>query len=135
MKLSLRSKLITRVTAGVSVRTERPIAESASVPIIPPWTKPEWLAMSSVPVISTTAVPSPVSTSCIPSHSHAREGAFTTSLTALSLWHGHARGGGPGDQAVPVVQHVGLAEQQRLLHLDHAADCAEAALHDRAQEV
>src|SRR5713226_872431 len=135
MKLSFRSKLMARTTPGISVRNDRPIAESASVLIMPPCTKPEWLAMSSVVAISTTAVPSPVSTSCNPSHSQAREGAWVTSLTALSFWHRHAGRRGPSDQPAPVVDHVGLAEEERLLHLDDLADRPQASLNDRAEEV
>src|SRR6267143_4546284 len=136
MKLSFRSKLIARTTPGFSVRTERPIAESASVLIIPPCTKPEWLAMSSVVVISTTAVPSLVSTSWRPSQAQAREGDLESIsppplrgtsprggeeiflLTALSLRHRHAGRGRPRDQPAVLVDHVRLAEEQRLLHLD-----------------
>src|ERR1700687_3150117 len=36
MKLTFRSKLIARTTPGLSVRTDRPMAESANVLIIPP---------------------------------------------------------------------------------------------------
>src|SRR5437773_6240119 len=43
MKLSFRSKLIARATRGTIVRSERPIAESARVLIMPPCTKPDWL--------------------------------------------------------------------------------------------
>src|SRR5712691_6219385 len=135
MKLSFRSKLMARTTPGLRVRSERPIAESARVLIMPPCTTPEWLAMSSVVAISTTAVPSPVSTSFKPSHSHAREGACVTSLTALSLRHRHARRRSPCDQPAAVVDHVGLAEEQRLLHLDDPADGPQASLDDWAQEV
>src|SRR5438132_756572 len=153
MKLSIRSKLMARETPGFSVRSDRPMAESASVLIIPPCTKPEWLAMSSVALISTTAVPSPVSTSCRPSKAQAREeilesgsppplrgtsprgGEVTFLFTALPLRHGHARRGSARDKAPPIVDHVGLAEEQRLLHLDNAADCPQASVDDRAQEV
>src|SRR5207245_1243390 len=170
---SFRSKLMARETPGFSVRSDRPMAESASVLIIPPCTKPEWLAMSSVAVISTTAVPSPVSTSCRPSKAQARDGDLesgsppplrgtsprageeilesgspsplrgtsprggevTFLFTALPLRHGHARRGSARDKAPPIVDHVGLAEEQRLLHLDNAADCPQASVDDRAQEV
>src|SRR5437660_2333004 len=193
MKLSIRSKLMARETPGFSVRSHRARAESASVLIIPPCTKPEWLAMSSVALISTTAVPSPVSTSCRPSKAQARDGDLesgsppalrgtsprggeeilesgsppplrgtsprageeilesgspsplrgtsprggevTFLFTALPLRHGHARRGSARDKAPPIVDHVGLAEEQRLLHLDNAADCPQASVDDRAQEV
>src|SRR5437899_6105 len=150
MKLSFRSKLIARTTPGFSVRTDRPIAESASVLIMPPCTKPEWLAMSSVVVISTTAAPSPVSTSRRPIHSHALEGADsppplrgasprggeeTFSFTALPLRHGHAGRGRARDQPALVVEDVRLAEEQRLLHLHDPAHGAQAPVYDRAQEV
>src|SRR5712691_1292957 len=135
MKLSFRSKLMARTTPGFSVRTERPMAESASVLIMPPCTKPEWLAMSSVVVISTTAVPSPVSTSRIPSHSQARDGALTSSLTALTLRHGHTGRGRARDEPALLVHHVGLAEVERLLHLDDAPDGPQTSFDDRAQEV
>src|SRR5260370_40891282 len=91
--------------------------------------------MSSVVAISTTAVPSPVSTTFNPSQAHAREGVWVVSLTALSLRHGHARRRSPCDQPAAVVDHVGLAEEQRLLPLDDPADRTQAALADRAHEV
>src|SRR5437868_3871511 len=138
MKLSFRSKLMARATPGLRVRRDRPMAESASALIMPPWTKPAWLAMSGVGVISRTANPSPSSASSISSHAHAAllplftsplagevGGAAAgwgcarvlSSLTALPLRHRHAGGGGPRDEAVLVVQHVRLAEQQRLAHV------------------
>src|SRR5713226_4001328 len=135
MKLSLRSKLMARTTPGLRVRNERPIAESASVLIMPPCTTPEWLAMSSVVAISTTAVPSLVSTTFNPSQAHAREGECVVSLTALPLGHRHARRRSPCDQPAAVVDHVGLAEEERLLHLDDTADCPQASFNDRAEEV
>src|SRR5712691_4122960 len=149
MKLSFRSKLIARTTPGFSVRTERPMAESASVLIIPPCTKPEWLAMSSVVVICTTAVPSPASTSRIPSHSQAREGVSppprrgtsprggeaTFLFTALALRHGHTGRGRARDEPALLVHHVGLAEVERLLHLDDAPDGPQTSFDDRTQEV
>src|SRR5260370_25008295 len=148
MKLSFRSKLMARVTPGTSVRTERPMAESASVLIRPPCTKPEWLAMSSVVVISTTAVPSPVSTKRRPSQAHAREvpspfrgrvgwgcAALNSLLTALTLRYGHAGGGRARDQPALVVENIRLAEQQRLLHLDDASHRAKAAVDDGSKEV
>src|ERR1700674_722838 len=136
MKLSFRSKLIARTTPGLSVRTDRPMAESASVLIIPPWTKPEWLAMSSVGVISTVAVPTPVSTSVSPSHSQAREeGACLSSLTALALRNGEASRGRSRDQSVLIVQDIGLAEHQRLLHFHNPADRAKAARDHRPDEI
>src|ERR1700674_1200714 len=134
MKLSFRSKLIALTTPGVSVRRDRPMAESASVLIIPPWTKPEWLAMSSVGVMSTVAVPSPVSTVSRPSQAHNLD-TVVTSLTSLSLRHRHACGGSSRDQSPALVDHVGLAEQQRLPHLDHAAYRPNATFDHRPQEV
>src|SRR5467141_266786 len=136
MKLSFRSKLIARTTPGFSVRTDRPIAESASVLIMPPCTKPEWLAMSSVVLISTTAVPSPVSTSRRPSHAQAREGAACLrSLTALPFRHRHAGRGRSRDQPALVVEDVRLAEEQRLLHLHDPAHRSQPPVDDRPQEV
>src|SRR5216684_3785001 len=148
MKLSLRSKLIARTTPGSMVRSERPMAESASVLIMPPCTKPEWLAMSSVVVISTTAVPSPVSTKRRPSQAHAREvpspfrgkvgwgcAEFNSLLTALTLRYGHAGGGRARDQPALVVENIRLAEQQRLLHLDDATHGAKASVDDGTKEV
>src|SRR5450759_1040106 len=165
MKLSLRSKLSALTTPGVSVRSDRPIAESASVLIIPPWTKPEWLAISSVGVISTVAVPSPVSTRVNPSHAQALDGLsiapltslplagersvvpslssvargtrneLYSSLTALSLWHRHTRYRRACHQPALLVDHVRLAEEERLLHLDHAADCSQTPFDDGPQEV
>src|ERR1700681_513305 len=136
MKFSFKSKLIARTTPGVSVRSDRPMAESARVLIIPPWTKPEWLAMSSVGVISTVAVPSPVSTSVRPSHSQAREeGACVSSLTALALRNGETGRGRSRDQSVLIVQHVCLAEHQRLLHLHDPPDSPKTARDHRPDEV
>src|ERR1700687_4098022 len=134
MKLTFRSKLIARTTPGLSVRTDRPMAESANVLIIPPCTKPAWLVMSSVGVISTTAVPSPVSMVSRPSHAHVLDVAVT-SLTNMPLWDRHPRRRRVRHQSPLLVQHVSLAEVQRLLHLDHAADRAQAPLDHRAQEV
>src|ERR1700694_3793773 len=135
MKLSFRSKLIARITPGFSVLTERPIAESARVLIIPPCTNPEWLAMSSVGVISTTAIPSPVSATVRPSQVHAREGAPVSLLTALPLWHRHARRPGPRHQTAPLVQDISLAEKKGLFHLDHTTHRSETAFDHRADEV
>src|SRR6202162_3399149 len=133
MKFSFKSKLIARTTPGVSVRSERPMAESARVLIMPPWTKPEWLAMSSVAVISTVAEPSPVSTSSRPSQAHAGDCTLSViSLTALALRDRQARRRGRGHQPAFGVEHVRLPEQQRLLDLHHAPDRPEPALHDRA---
>src|SRR5258708_21727705 len=129
MKLSFKSKLMARTTPGFSVRTDRPIAESASVLIIPPWTKPEWLAMSSVGVMSTVAVPSPVSTSARPSHSQAREVARVRSLTALSLWYFEAGRPGSRHQPVLALQHLRLPAQHGLRHLHDAADRPKAPRH------
>src|SRR5260370_9606224 len=122
MKLSFRSKLIARATPGLRVRRLRPIAESASAVIIPPWTKPAWLAMSSEGVISTVAVPSPASTRLIPSQRQAGETTSTWLLTALALPDRHPGPRGPGHQAPLLVENVRLAEQQGLAHLDHSAD-------------
>src|SRR5882672_21008 len=133
MKLSLRSKLIARVTPGVRVCTDLPIAESARVLIMPPCTKPEWLAMSSVAVMSTVAVPFPASMTCRPSHCQAREGA--TSLTTLSLRHRHACRRGPRHHPVLLVQDICLAEEQRLFHLDDTPDCANPPRDDGPDEV
>src|ERR1700687_3729016 len=136
MKLSFRSKLMARTTPGFSVRSARPMAESASVLIIPPWTKPEWLAMSSVGVMSTVAVPSPVSTSVRPSHSQAREdGACSTSLPALSLWNGETCRRRPRHQPVLVVQDIGLAEHQCLLHLHDPSHSTKTPRDDRPDEI
>src|ERR1700682_907624 len=134
MKLSFRSKLIALTTPGLSVRRDRPMAESASVLIIPPWTKPAWLAMSSVGVISTVAVPSAVSTVSRASHVHNRD-PFFPSLTPLPPRHGHAGGGGPSHEAAALVDHLRLAEEERLLHLHHAADRANASRDDGADEI
>src|SRR5450759_2186439 len=135
MKLSFKSKLIARTTPGFSVRSDRPMAESSSVLIIPPCTKPEWLAMSSVEVISTVAVPSPVSTRFMPSHAQAREGACVGSLTALSLGDSEAGRRRTRHQPALLIQHVGLAEHQRLLHLDDPTHGADAPRDDRPDEV
>src|ERR1700682_3591775 len=115
MKLSFKSKLIALTTPGVSVRSDRPMAESASVLIIPPWTKPEWLAMSSVALISMMATPSPVSTVCNPSHVHNWD-TVPTSFTPLALSHRQAGGRRSRHQPALLVQYVGLAEHERLLH-------------------
>src|SRR3977135_4136196 len=90
--------------------------------------------MSSVGVISTVAVPSPVSTACKPSQAHALEGAVT-SLTTMALRDRHARRRRVCHKSPLLVKDVSLAEQQRLLHFDHTADRPQAPLHDRAQEV
>src|SRR5579864_7231723 len=134
MKFSLRSKLIARATPGFTVRSERPMAESASVLIMPPCTNPAWFAISATGVISTVAVPSPSSTSLMPSQRQAGD-ATGVSLTALALRHRHAGRRRAGDQAVRVVEHVRLAEQQRLPHFDHAADGPQAAGDEWAEEV
>src|SRR5436309_7691822 len=126
MKLSFRSKLIERTTPGLMVRNARPMAESARALIMPPWTKPIELAMSSVGVISTTATPCSWETSEMPSQLQARD--TTALLTALALRYRHTCRRRARDQPVAVVDDVGLAEQQRLPDLDHAADGAQAAL-------
>src|SRR5262245_42643413 len=133
MKLSLRSKLIERTTPGLMVRKARPMAESARALIIPPWTKPALFALSSVGFISTRARPSSWATSRSPSHSQARE--IATLLTALAFRDGHACRGRARDQPVLLVEDVGLAEEQRLAHLDHPPDCAQPALDRRPDEV
>src|SRR5258708_15863621 len=120
MKLSFRAKLMARITPGFRVRTDRPMAESASVLIIPPCTKPEWLVMSSVGVISTMAVPSPVSTASMPSHAQVLDVAVT-SLTPLPLRHRHARRRPACHQPPPLVQHLPPAHNPRLLHLPASA--------------
>src|ERR1700694_795900 len=135
MKLSLRSKLMARATPGFNVLTERPIAESASVLIIPPCTKPEWLAMSSVGVISTTAVPSPVSATVRPSQVQALDGAPVSLLTALPLRYCHARRPGPRHQPALFIKNIGLAEQQGLFHLNDPTLSPQAAFDHRAQEI
>src|SRR5256886_11720759 len=135
MKLSFRSKLMARATPGLRVRRLRPIAESASALIMPPWTKPAWLAMSSVEVISTTAWPSSRATSWMPSQSQAREWPRVLLLTALALGHRHAGRRGTRHEPLLVVEHVGLAEEQGLAHLDHPADGPQPALDRRTDEV
>src|ERR1700674_3691036 len=132
MKLSLRSKLMARVPPGFNVLTERPIAESASVLIIPPCTKPEWLAMSSVGVISTPAIPTPVSATGRASRGPARGGAAVSLLTALPLRHRHACRPCPRHQPALLVQDIGLAEEKGLLHLDHTTHNPQTALDHRA---
>src|SRR5438445_3100780 len=112
------------------------MAESASVLIIPPCRKPEWLAMSSVVVISATAVPSPVSTRRLPSHAQARDGAACVmSLTARAFRHGHAGRGRARDEPALVVENIRRAEKQRLLHLDDAPHGAKPSLDYGTQEV
>src|SRR2546425_1374949 len=135
MKLSFRSKLMARATPGLRVRRLRPIAEAASARIMPPWTKPAWLAMSSVEVISTTARPSSRATSWMPSQTQAREWSRVLLLTALALGHRHAGRRGARHEPPLVVEHVGLAEEQGLAHLDHPADGPQPALDRRADEV
>src|ERR1700680_4687453 len=135
IKLSFKSKLMARATPGLIVLTERPIAESASALIIPPCTNPAWLAMSSVAVISTTALPSPVSTTLMPSQVQAGARGSVSLLPALPLRHSHAGRRRPGDEPALLVQDIGFAEQQRLLHLDDAPDGAEAPLDHWAKEV
>src|SRR5439155_19626191 len=119
MKLSFRSKLIARATPGLRVRRLRPMAESARVLMMPPWTNPAWLAMSSKGVISRVAAPSSSATSRMPSQAQARETARVSLLTALALRHGHAGGRGPRYEPPLLVHHVRLAEEQALAHLDH----------------
>src|SRR5207247_127854 len=108
MKLSFRSKLMERTTPGSMVRNARPMAESARALIMPPWTKPMELAMSSVGVISTTATPRSWETSEMPSQLQARD--TTALLTALALRHRHTCRRRARDQAVAVVDDVGLAD-------------------------
>src|SRR5439155_14659718 len=135
MKLSFRSKLIARATRGLRVRRLRPMAESARVLMMPPWTNPAWLDMSSKGVISRVAAPSSSATSRMPSQAQARETARVSLLTALALRHGHAGGRGPRYEPPLLVHHVRLAEEQALAHLDHPAGRPEAALDRRPQEV
>src|SRR5437773_4451533 len=136
MKLSFRSKLIARTTPGLIVCSARPIAESASALIMPPWTKPALLAMSSEAVISRVAAPSSSSICRIPNHVQAAETKWVLLLlTALALRHRHARRGGPRDEAPLLVEHVGLAEEEGLPHVDHPADGAQPPLDGRPQEV
>src|SRR5690348_4311959 len=125
MKLSFRSKLMDLVTPGLMVRKDRPMAESARVLIIPPWTNPMLLAMSGVGVMSTTATASSWDTSVMPSHDQARD--TTALLTALSFRHRHTCRGRARDEPVVVVEHDSLAEQQGLPHLYHLADRSQAA--------
>src|SRR5438128_12605363 len=75
--------------------------------------------MSSVGVIFTIAAPSTVATSLIPIHRHAGDSSWTLLLTALALGHRHTRRGRARDQPLLIVEHVRLAEEQRLAHLDH----------------
>src|SRR2546423_3452951 len=135
MKLSFKSKLMARATPGVTVRRDRPMAESARALIMPPWTKPAWLAMSGVGVISSIASPSPSSASVIPSQAHAADTGRASLLTALPLRHRHAGRRRPCHQAVLVVQHVRLAEQQRLAQVDDPAHGPQPAFDHRPQEV
>src|SRR6266550_197556 len=150
MNVSFRSTLIARTTPGLIVCNARPIAESASALIMPPWTKPALLAMSSEAVISRVAAPSSSSICRRPSHVHAGEtnaptrpfgppspasGEGRLLLTALALRHRHARRGSPRDEAPLLVEHVGLAEQECLPHVDHPADGAQSPLDGRPQEV
>src|SRR5205823_6172859 len=93
MKLSFRSKLIARATPGLRVRRLRPMAESASALIMPPWTNPAWLAMSSEGVISRVAAPSSIATSRMPSQAQAREPVRISLFTTLALRQGHDRRG------------------------------------------
>src|SRR5437870_1209052 len=111
MKLSFRSKLIARTTPGLIVCSARPIAESASALIMPPWTKPALLAMSSEAVISRVAAPSSSSICRIPNHVQAADTKWVLLLlTALALRHRPARRGGPRDEAPLRVGNVGPAE-------------------------
>src|SRR5438094_7271149 len=135
MKLSFRSKLMARATPGLRVRRLRPIAESASALIMPPWTNPAWLARSPVQVISTTASRASRASSWMPSQSQAREWPRVLLLTALALGHRHAGRRGARHEPLLVVEHVGLAEEQGLPHLDHPADRPQPALDRRADEV
>src|SRR5256885_5309927 len=135
MKLSFKSKLMARATPGVTVRRDRPMAESARALIMPPWTKPAWLAMSGVGVISRIASPSPSSASVIPSQAHAADTGRASLLTALPLRHRHAGRRRTRHQAVLVVQHVRLAEKQRLAQVDDPAHRPQPAFDHRPQEV
>src|SRR5207237_8742726 len=119
MKLSFRSKLMARATPGLRVRRLRPIAESASALIMPPWTKPAWLAMSSVEVISTTAWPSSTETSWMPSQAQARDVARVSLRTALAFGDRHAGRRGARHEPVLLVEHVSPAEEQGLARRGH----------------
>src|SRR5689334_6088293 len=109
------------------------MAESASALIMPPCTKPETLAMSSVGVMVTVAQPSPLSIISRPSHAHARLGAVL--LTPLTLGNGHAGRRRTRHEAALLVEHVGFAEEQRLLDLHHTAHRAHTPFLDRPEEV
>src|SRR6267143_538454 len=135
MKVSFKSKLMARDTPGLRVRRLRPMAESASALIMPPWTKPAWLAISSVEVISTTAWPSSRATSWMPSQSQAREWPRVLLLTPLAFGHRHAGRRGSRHEPVLLVEHVRLAEEKGLAHLDHPADGPQPAFDRRADEV
>src|SRR4029077_746388 len=91
--------------------------------------------MSAVASISTVALPSSLATSFSPSHSHAREGAWATSLTTLSLRHSQASGGGSSHQAALFVHDVRLAEQESVLHVNDPADSAKTSRDHRADEI
>src|SRR5438094_5323928 len=150
MKLSFRSKLIARTTPGLIVCSARPIAESASALIMPPWTKPALFAMSSVAVISTVALPSPSISSRSPSQVQAGDanlpirprgpsspasGEGSLLLTALALRNRHACRGCPRDKTSLLVENVGFAEKEGLAHVDHPAHRAKAAFDGWPEEV
>src|SRR5438067_13390824 len=134
MKLSFRPKLMQPTTSGMMLPNERPMADPARPPTMPPSTKPAVLAISPVGVISTTATPSSADTSAIPSHFHAGEDTCTL-LTALALRDRHTCRGRARDQPPAVVEHVRLAEEQGLAHLDHPPDGPQPALDRGTQEV
>src|SRR5258708_27900300 len=90
--------------------------------------------MSSVAFISMIATPSPISTVCKPSHVHSVD-RVCTSLTALPLGDRQAGRRRARHQPALLVQHVGLAEHQLLLHLDDAADRANAPRDHRPDEI
>src|SRR5229473_4325634 len=90
--------------------------------------------MSSVAFISMIAMPSPSSTVCKPSQVHNLDTVFT-SLTALPLGDRQAGRRRARHEPALLVQHVSLAEHQGLLHLDHAADRANAPRDHRPDEI
>src|SRR5258708_38607804 len=90
--------------------------------------------MSSVAFIAMTATPSPTPTVCKPSHGHTLDPVFPP-LTALPLGDRQAGRRRARHQPALLVQHVGLAEHQLLLHLDDAADRANAPRDHRPDEI
>src|SRR6266851_4036260 len=90
--------------------------------------------MSSVAFISMIATPSPISTVSKPSHVHSLDTVFT-SLTTLPLGDRQAGRRRARHEPALLVQHVGLAEHQGLLHLDDPADRPNAPRDHRPDEV